>query len=72
MTFDKMYRSSMNVSGLKLTGTYELNGEVLKITYTFLGVTSTDTFKIKSLSDAEMIFTDAQDESKMFLLKKTK
>ena len=72
MTFDKMYRSSMNVSGLKLTGTYELNGEVLKITYTFLGVTSTDTFKIKSLYDAEMIFADAQDESKMFLLKKTK
>ena len=71
MTLDKLYRFSMDVSGLKLTGTYELNGEILKTTYSFLGETAIVTFRIKSLSDAEMILADTQDESKTFVLKKT-
>ena len=70
VTFESGDKLTMNLRGIKLSGTYKISGSELTMTYSFIGVSHTDTYEIVKLNGSTLRIKDKKDSSISELTKK--
>ena len=70
VTFESGDKLTMNLRGIKLSGTYKISGSELTMTYSFIGVSHTDTYEIVKLNGSTLRIKDKKDNSISELTKK--
>ena len=70
VTFESGDKLTMNLRGIKLSGTYKISGSELTMTYSFMGVSHTDTYEIVKLNGSTLRIKDKKDSSISELTKK--
>ncbi len=70
ITFESGDKLTMNLRGLKLSGTYKISGSELTMTYSFMGVSHTDNYEIVKLNGSTLRIKDKKDNAISELTKK--
>ena len=70
VTFESGDKLTMNLRGIKLSGTYKISGSELTMTYSFMGVSNTDTYEIVKLNGSTLRIKDKKDNAISELTKK--
>ena len=70
ITFEDGGTLKLVLRGLKLNGTYKISGSELTMTYSFMGVSNTDTYEIVKLNGSTLRIKDKKDNAISELTKK--
>ena len=70
ITFESGDKLTMNLRGLKLSGTYKISGSELTMTYSFMGVSHTDNYEIVKPNGSTLRIKDKKDNAISELTKK--
>ena len=70
ITFEDGGTLKLVLRGLKLKGTYKISGSELTMTYSFMGVSNTDTYEIVKLNGSTLRIKDKKDNAISELTKK--